>query len=84
MSQPSTRNDLRARIEAVIDQEVRPELQLDGGDVEIVGVDEDRIVQVRLLGSCQGCASSSYSTIMAIEAAVKARVPEVRFLEAVL
>jgi Fe-S cluster biogenesis protein NfuA len=49
-----------------------------------VGVDHDRIVQIRLLGSCQGCASSIHSTTMGIEAAVKAKVPEVRFLEAVL
>ncbi len=76
--------DLLARIESVIDAEVRPGLQLDGGDVEVVGVDSDRIVQIRLLGSCQGCGSSVYSTTMGIEAAVKARIPEVRFLEAVL
>jgi Fe-S cluster biogenesis protein NfuA len=84
MSQAVSTDDLRARIEAVIDREVRPGLQADGGDVELVGVDQDRIVQVRLLGSCQGCASSIYSTTMGIEAAVKAKVPEVRFLEAVL
>jgi Fe-S cluster biogenesis protein NfuA len=84
MSQAVSTDDLRARIEAVIDREVRPGLQADGGDVELVGVDQDRIVQVRLLGSCQGCASSTYSTTMGIETAVKARVPEVRFLEAVL
>jgi Fe-S cluster biogenesis protein NfuA len=83
MSQAASSDELRARIEEVIDREVRPGLLADGGDVEVVGVDADRIVQVRLLGSCQGCASSLYSTTMAIEAAVKARVPEVRFLEAV-
>jgi Fe-S cluster biogenesis protein NfuA len=77
-------DDLLSRINSVIDAEVRPGLRADGGDVEVVGVDADRIVQVRLLGSCQGCASSIYSTTMGIEAAVKARIPEVRFLEAVL
>ena len=84
MSQPASSDELRARIEAVIDRDVRPGLLADGGDVEVVGVDEDRIVQVRLLGSCQGCAASIYSTTMGIEAAVKAQVPEVRFLEAVI
>jgi Fe-S cluster biogenesis protein NfuA len=84
MSTPPSTDDLLSRIESVIDAEVRPGLQADGGDVEVVGVDSDRIVQVRLLGSCQGCASSIYSTTMGIEAAVKARIPEVRFLEAVL
>jgi Fe-S cluster biogenesis protein NfuA len=84
MSMALPSDDLLARIKSVIDAEVRPGLQADGGDVEVVGVDADRIVQVRLLGSCQGCGSSIYSTTMGIEAAVKARIPEVRFLEAVL
>jgi Fe-S cluster biogenesis protein NfuA len=84
MSTALPSDDLLARIESVIETEVRPALQADGGDVELVGVDQDKIVQVRLLGSCQGCASSIYSTTMGIEAAVKARIPEVRFLEAVL
>jgi len=76
-------DDLKARIEAVLDREVRPGFRADGGDVEVVGVDPDRIVQVRLLGSCSGCSSSVYTMIMGIEAAIKAEVPEIRFLEAV-
>jgi Fe-S cluster biogenesis protein NfuA len=84
MSTSLPADDLLSRIESVIEAEVRPGLLADGGDVEVVSVDSDRIVQVRLLGSCQGCASSIYSTTMGIEAAVKARIPEVRFLEAVL
>ena len=84
MSEADFSADLRGRIEAVLERDVRPGLLAEGGDVELVGVDEDRIVQVRLLGSCQGCASSIYSTTMGIEAAIKAQVPEVRFLEAVL
>ena len=76
--------DLKGRVEAAIDREVRAGLQADGGDVEVVGVDADRIVQVRLLGTCSGCASSTYTMIMGIEAAVRAAVPEIRFLEAVL
>ena len=84
MPDSSTIDDLKARVEAVIDREVRPGLLLDGGDVEVVGVDADRIVQVRLLGSCSGCASSIYTMTMGIEAAVRAEVPEIRFLEAVL
>lgn len=75
---------LKERVEAAIDREVRPGLRADGGDVEVVGVDADRIVQVRLLGSCSGCASATYTMIMGIEAAVRDSVPEIRFLEAVL
>jgi Fe-S cluster biogenesis protein NfuA len=84
MPEADCSEDLRGRIEAVLDRDVRPGLVAEGGDVELVGVDQDPIVQVRLLGSCQGCASSIYTMTMGIEAAIKAQVPEVRFLEAVL
>ena len=84
MTDEATRDALKARVEAVINREVRPGLHADGGDVEVVGVDTDRIVQVRLLGTCSGCASATYTMTMGIEAAVRAEVPEIRFLEAVL
>jgi Fe-S cluster biogenesis protein NfuA len=75
--------DLKTRIEAVLDEHVRPGLRADGGNVEVVGIDSDRIVQVRMTGACVGCPSSTITMTMGIEAAVKAHVPEVRFLEAV-
>ena len=71
------------RIRRVVDDRVRPELQAEGGDVEVVGIDADGIVQIRLLGACQGCGSSVHVTTMFVEQIVKAEVPEVRFLEAV-
>lgn len=74
---------LLAKIEAVLDEEVRAGLAADGGGVEVVGIDADRIVQVRLLGACQGCSSSVYTLTMGIERALKTRVPEIRFVEAV-
>jgi Fe-S cluster biogenesis protein NfuA len=77
------REALLARIEAVLDESVRPGLRADGGDVEVVGVDDDRIVQVRMRGACQGCASATMTVTFGIEAALKARIPEIRFLEAV-
>ena len=83
VARSGSNDDLEARIDAVLDREVRPGLRADGGDVELVGVDPDRIVQVRLLGSCSGCSSAVYTLTMGMEAAIKAEVPEVRFLEAV-
>ena len=80
----SGRTALRERIEAVLDAHVRPGLRADGGDVEVVGIDADNIVQVRMQGACQGCSSSAMTLTMMIESALKAHVPEVRFLEAVL
>jgi len=80
----SGRTALRERIEQVLDEHVRPGLRADGGDVEVVGIDADNIVQVRMQGACQGCSSASMTLTMMIEAALKTHVPEVRFLEAVL
>ncbi len=72
-----------ARIERVLDEQVRPDLRSDGGDIELVGIDEDQIVQVRLTGACQGCSSALITMTMRVESTVKAAVPEVRFVEAV-
>jgi Fe-S cluster biogenesis protein NfuA len=74
---------LRARIEAVLDEYVRPGLRADGGEIELVGIDADNIVQVRLQGACQGCPSAVITLTMGVEAELKRRIPEIRFLEAV-
>jgi Fe-S cluster biogenesis protein NfuA len=77
------RADLLRRIEDVLDSDVRAGLAADGGGVELAGIDADNIVQVRLLGACQGCSSSLYTLTMSIERALKVRIPEIRFVEAV-
>lgn len=82
-SRPPLQSDLSERIERVLDEQVRPNLRADGGDIELVGIDQDNIVQVRLTGACQGCSSSVITMSMRVEAALKARIPEIRFLEAV-
>ena len=78
------RRELKERIEAILEEHIRPGLRADGGDLELVDVDEDNIVQVRLQGACQGCPSASFTMTMGIEATLKAHVPEIRFLEAVV
>jgi Fe-S cluster biogenesis protein NfuA len=80
---PEARAALLARIETVLDEQIRPGLQADGGNVEVVGVDDDSIVQVRMRGACEGCPSSTMTLTFGIEAALKTRIPEIRFLEAV-
>jgi Fe-S cluster biogenesis protein NfuA len=80
---PSELSALRERIEAVLDEHVRPGLRADGGDVEVVGIDADKIVQVRMVGACQGCPSSIMTLTFGIESALKSQIPEIRFLEAV-
>ena len=67
---------LRERVAAVIDL-IRPAIQADGGDVELIEVSDEGVVQVRLHGACIGCPSSTMTLTMGIERQVKAQVPEV-------
>ncbi len=75
-------SDLRAKVEEVISA-VRPMLQADGGDVELVEVDEDNVVKVRLKGACDGCPMARITLKRGIEARMKQVVPEVKAVEAV-
>ena len=58
-------------------EKVRPQLQADGGDVELVGVDGQGQVSVRLTGACGGCPMSQMTLKMGIEKVLKSEVPEV-------
>jgi Fe-S cluster biogenesis protein NfuA len=68
---------LREKVQAALDQ-VRPNLQRDGGDVELVDVTDDGIVKVKLTGRCHGCPMSQMTLKMGIERILKASVPEVK------
>jgi Fe-S cluster biogenesis protein NfuA len=68
------------RVQEVIEK-VRPLLQQDGGDIELVGVDEQAgKVTVRLRGACAGCPSAQMTLKMGVERHLKQRVPEVKEL----
>ncbi len=62
---------------------VRPQLQADGGDCELVDVTADGTVKVRLTGACGGCPMSQMTLKMGIERVLKERVPGIRSVEAV-
>ena len=62
---------------------LRAALQSHGGDVELVGVDEDNTVKVRLQGACQGCPGAAMTMKMGIERILKERIPEVKEVVAV-
>jgi len=66
----------RENVKTVLDQ-IRPSLQADGGDVELVDV-KDGIVTVRLVGHCAGCPMSTITLKMGIERLLKQRLPEVK------
>ena len=74
--------DLNARVLKALES-VRPGLQADGGDVELMRVDEDGTVYIKLVGACTGCPMSEITLRQGIERIVKMQVPEVSSVEAV-
>ena len=62
---------------------IRPRLQADGGDVELVGVDGEGVVSVRLAGACRGCPGATMTLKMGIERILKEQVPEITSVQAV-
>ena len=71
-----------ARVEQVIEA-IRPAIQADGGDVELVEVTPKGEVRLRLLGACVQCPSSDVTLKIAIERNLLARVPEITSVTAV-
>ena len=57
---------------------IRPALQADGGNIELVEVGEDGVVKVRLMGACGSCPMSQLTLKRGVEARLKAKVPEVK------
>ncbi|MDD5590889.1 MAG: NifU family protein [Dehalococcoidales bacterium] len=72
---------MKEKVEAVLEK-IRPALQADGGDVELVEVTEG-VVKVRLKGACSGCPMSKMTLKQGIERLLKERVPEVKEVVAV-
>jgi Fe-S cluster biogenesis protein NfuA len=73
---------LKEKVETVLDK-VRPMLQRDGGDVELVDVQDDGVVKVRLTGACSGCPMSTMTLKNAIEETIKKEIPEIKSVEQV-
>jgi Fe-S cluster biogenesis protein NfuA len=67
---------VRDRVQGVINL-IRPSVQADGGDIELVNVADDGEVQIRFHGACHGCPSSNLTLHMGIERNLRDRVPEV-------
>jgi Fe-S cluster biogenesis protein NfuA len=72
---------LKEKVQKAI-AEIRPNLQADGGDIELVDV-EDGIVKVRLKGACAGCPMSSMTVQWGVENFLKKKIPEVAKVEAI-
>jgi len=72
---------MKEKVQEVLDK-IRPNLQADGGDVELVEV-TDGIVKVRLQGACKGCPMSQMTLKMGIERILKEQIPEVTEVQSV-
>ena len=68
---------MKEKVQEVLEL-VRPALQADGGDVELVDVSDDGIVSVRLTGACGSCPMSTMTLKMGIERTLKEKLPEVK------
>ena len=73
--------NMKDEVEAVLES-IRPMLINDGGNVELVDID-DGVVKVRLVGACTSCSSSTMTLKMGIEKALKKAIPMVRCVESV-
>ena len=73
---------MRNEVEQVLNELVRPVLQADGGDVELVEI-VNGVVKVRLKGACHGCPMASMTLKGRIEAALKERIPAIERVESV-
>ncbi len=81
-TQDATPKSIYERVEQVIER-IRPAVQSDGGDLELVNVTDEGVVQVRLHGACIGCPSSGMTLHMGIERNVREKIPEVTGVEQV-
>ncbi len=77
-----TQKSTNEKIEDAI-QTIRPMLQNDGGDIELVSIDEDLTVNVRLQGACKGCPGAQMTLKMGVERVIRESVPEIKEVVAV-
>ena len=73
---------VQEQVKKAID-EIRPSLQGHGGDIELVGIDPDNTVRVRLRGACSGCPGAAMTMKMGVERILKQKVPQVKTVVAV-
>jgi len=72
---------MKKRVEKAI-EEIRPNLQADGGDIELVDVD-DGVAKVKLKGACAGCPMSTMTIKWGVETFLKRKIPEIKKVETV-
>ena len=74
---------MREKVQEVID-EIRPNLQADGGDIDLIEVTAEGVVKVKLRGACHGCPGAAMTLKMGVGRLLKQRIPEVTGVENVI
>jgi Fe-S cluster biogenesis protein NfuA len=73
---------MKDQVEKILTEKIRPMLQADGGDIELVAVEGKR-VKVKLKGACAGCPGAAMTLKMGVEQALKEEIPELEGVDAV-
>lgn len=82
-SAPTEPTSIEQRVESVLET-IRPAIRADGGDIELLSVDEaEGRVQVRMVGACYACPMSTLTLTAGLEQRLRMQVPEVRIVESV-
>ncbi len=71
-----TEQELTAKVEEALD-EIRPFLQNDGGDIALVSIEDQKVVNVQLLGACVGCSVNQMTLKMGVEMTIKKYAPQI-------
>ncbi|PIF01079.1 MAG: hypothetical protein CR994_03295 [Maribacter sp.] len=72
-----TANDIKANVEKAL-EEIRPFLQSDGGDIELISIDNDTSVKVRLQGACVDCSVNQMTLKSGVEMTIKKYAPQIQ------
>lgn len=75
-------NELERKVKNVLEQ-IRPYLQADGGDINYIGLTDDNVVNVELMGACGSCPYSIITLKNGVETAIKKAIPAVKAVEAI-
>lgn len=76
------KESLLKRVDAALD-DIRPHLKVDGGNIEIVDITDDLIVEIKWMGNCEYCSMSAMTMKAGVEQAIKQKLPEIKGVKAI-
>jgi Fe-S cluster biogenesis protein NfuA len=77
MTSADIKQELFDKVEQALN-EIRPHLEVDGGNIELVGITEDMTVKIKWTGNCEHCSMSAMTMKAGVEQAIRSRIPEIK------